>query len=130
MFENNAVVLDGGVYVLNLSSLKEEDYNEVFEYDKLYIMGSFTSSDIRAFVNGVIRHIIIDERFKDCQVSFFKDTRDKRVATPKQVRFIGAILENNYGYVLENNQKRFLERQSRSVIQRIIDAFKGTEFIY
>lgn len=130
MFENNAVVLDGGVYVLNLSSLKEENYNEIFEYDKLYIMGSFTSSDIRAFVNGVIRHIIIDEKFKDCQVSFFKDTRDKRQATVKQVRFIGAILENNYGYVLENNQKRFLERQSRSVIQRIIDAFKGTEFIY
>ena len=64
MFENNAVVLDGGVYVLNLSSLKEEDYNEVFEYDKLYIMGSFTSSDIRAFVNGVIRHIIIEKKKK------------------------------------------------------------------
>ena len=130
MFENNAVVLDGGNYVLNLSSLKEEDYNKIFEYEKLYLLGAYTQNDIRAFVNGVIRHIIVDERFKDDQISFFKDTRDKRIATKKQVRFIGAILENNYGYILENGQRKFLERQSRCIIQRIIDAFKNTSFVY
>lgn len=132
MFDlNSGIVLDSGNYVVNFDHLREEDYEKVFEHETVLVLdnkNAHISTD--SFVNSVIRHIVIDERFKDIQVSFFKDTRDKRRATPKQVRFIGAILENNYGYVLKNNQRKFLERQSRCIIQRIIDTFKGTEFIY
>ena len=132
MFElNKGIVFEEGRHVVNFDYLEEKDYNKVFEHENVLILDNKNAHvAVDYFVNIVIRHIIVDERFKDAQVSFFKDIRDKRRATPKQVRFIGAILESNYGYVLKNNQRKFLERQSRCVIQRIIDTFKGTEFVY
>lgn len=124
-------MLDCGNIVVNFDCLEEKDYDKVFEHKTILVLDNKDAHvAVDYFVNSKIRSIIIDNKFKDAQVSFFKDTRDKRVATKKQVRFIGAILENNYGYVLKDNQRAYLERQHRCVIQSIIDKFKSTEFIY
>lgn len=129
MFEG--LMLDAGNIVVDFNYLEEKDYDKVFEYELVHVLDNKDAHiNVDYFINSRIRSIIIDNKFKDAQVSFFKDTRDKRVATKKQVRFIGAILENNYGYVLKDNQRAYLERQHRCVIQSIIDKFKNTEFIY
>ena len=131
MMENNGLVLDCGNIVVNFDYLKEEDYDKVFEYELVHVLDNKDAHvAVDCFINSKIRSIIIDNKFKDAQVSFFKDTRDKRRATTKQIRFIGYILESNYGYILKDNQRAYLERQPRCVIQSIIDTFKNTEFIY
>ena len=130
MFENG-MMLDCGNVVVNFDCLEEKDYDKVFEHETILILDNKDAhANVDYFVNSKIRSIIIDNKFKDAQVSFFKDTRDKRIATKKQIRFIGYILESNYGYILKDNQRAYLERQYRCVIQSIIDTFKGTEFIY
>ena len=132
MFElNKGIVFEEGRHVVNFDCLEEKDYDKVFEYELVHVLDNKDAhANVDYFVNSKIRSIIIDNKFKDAQVSFFKDTRDKRIATKKQIRFIGYILESNYGYILKDNQRAYLERQYRCVIQRIIDTFKGTEFIY
>lgn len=132
MFDlNSGIVLDAGNVVVNFDFLEEKDYDKVFEYELVHVLDNKNAHvAVDCFINSKIRSIIIDNKFKDAQVSFFKDTRDKRVATKKQVRFIGYILESNYGYILKDNQRAYLEKQSRCVIQNIIDKFKSTEFIY
>lgn len=131
MMENNGLVLDCGNVIVNFDFLKEEDYDKVFEHKTLLVLDNKNAHvAVDCFINSKIRSIIVDNKFKDAQISFFKDTRDKRRATTKQVRFIGYLLESNYGYVLKDNQRTYLERQPRCVIQSIIDTFKNTEFIY
>lgn len=131
MMENNGLVLDCGNVIVNFDFLKEEDYDKVFEHKTLLVLDNKNAHvAVDCFINSKIRSIIVDNKFKDAQISFFKDTRDKRRATTKQVRFIGYLLESNYGYVLKDNQRTYLERQPRCVIQSIIDTFKDTEFVY
>ena len=59
-----------------------------------------------------------------------KDTRDRRGCTQKQIESLRSILGSNYEYSLNDLQLVFLAKQRRGLIQKLIDTFKNTEFIY
>ncbi len=118
-----------GVLVANPELLDDSDFTKLFDYKTVYIYDR--NRDNTDYIIGkVIRDIIINDRFVDIQCSFIKDTRDRRGCTQKQIESLRSILGSNYEYSLNDLQLVFLAKQRRGLIQKLIDTFKNTEFIY
>ena len=115
--------------IVNFNLLDDKDFLKVFESDIVYVYDDSRDS-AKYFINKVIRNIIIDDRFIDIQFSFFRDNRDRRGCTRKQWDILSDILFNNYEYELNDTQLTFLSKQRRGIVQKIIDTFKDTEFIF
>lgn len=120
-YQNNLVV--------NPKLLDDSDFTELFNHKIVYIYDE-NRDNTDYIINKVIRDIIINDRFIDIQCSFVKDTRDRRGCTQKQIESLRSILGSNYEYSLNDLQLVFLAKQRRGVIQKLIDTFKNTEFIY
>lgn len=118
-----------GVLVANINLLDEKDFVKVFDSNIVYVYDD-NREYANYLINKVIRDIIIDDRFIDVQYSFFRDTRDRKGCTRNQLETLRKILGSNYEYELTNLQLVFLSKQRRGLIQKIIDTFKDTEFIY
>lgn len=115
----------------NLTLLDEKDFVKVFDSNIVYVYDDGKlHSTLPYFINKVIRDTIVDDRFIDVQCSFVKDTRDRRGCTKKQLESLKSILNNNYDFELSNLQLVFLSKQRRGLVQKLIDRFKDTEFIY
>lgn len=121
MYQDNLVV--------NPELLDDSDFTELFNHKIVYIYDE-NRDNTDYIISKVIRNIIINDRFIDIQYSFVKDTRDRRGCTKKQIESLRSILGNNYEYSLNNLQLVFLAKQRRGLIQKLIDTFKNTEFIY
>lgn len=121
MYQNNLVV--------NPELLDDSDFTELFNHKIVYIYDE-NRDNTDYIINKVIRDIIINDRFIDIQCSFVKDTRDRRGCTYNQIESLRSILGSNYEYSLNDLQLVFLAKQRRGVIQKLIDTFKNTEFIY
>lgn len=119
-YQNNLVV--------NMDLLDDKDFVKVFDHSVVYVYDPNNNKNY--FVNKIIHDIIIDDKFIDIQRSFIKDTRDRRGCTKKQIESLCSILMNNYEYSLEDKQLAFLLKQRRGLIQKLIDTFKNTKFIY
>lgn len=120
-YQNNLVV--------NPKLLDDSDFTELFNHKIVYIYDE-NRDNTDYIINKVIRDIIINDRFIDIQCSFVKDTRDRRGCTYNQIESLRSILGSNYEYSLNDLQLVFLAKQRRGVIQKLIDTFKNTEFIY
>ena len=118
-----------GYLVVNPELLNDSDFTKLFDYKTVYIYDK-NRDNTDYIINKVIHDIIIDDRFIDIQCSFIKDTRDRRGCTQKQIESLRSILGNNYEYSLNDLQLAFLLKQRRGLIQKLIDTFKDTEFIY
>ena len=121
MYQDNLVV--------NPELLDDSDFTELFNHKTVYIYDK-NRDNTDYIIRKVIRDIIINDRFIDIQYSFVKDTRDRRGCTQKQIESLRSILGSNYEYSLNNLQLVFLAKQRRGLIQKLIDTFKNTEFIY
>ena len=121
VYKNNLVV--------NPKLLDDSDFTELFNHKIVYIYDE-NRDNTDYIISKVIRNIIINDRFIDIQYSFVKDTRDRRGCTKKQIESLRSILIDNYEYSLEDKQLAFLLKQRRGLIQKLIDTFKNTEFIY
>ena len=115
--------------ICNFTLLDDKDFLKVFESNTVYVYDN-CRDEAKYFVNKIIRDIIIDDRFIDIQFSFFRDNRDRRGCTRKQLDILSDILFNNYEYELNDTQLTFLSKQRRGIVQKIIDTFKDTEFIF
>lgn len=116
---------------VNLTLLDEKDFDKVFDSNIVYVYDDGNlHSTVSYFINKVIRDTIIDDRFIDIQGSFIKDSRDRRGCTRSQIESLKTILNNNYEFELNNLQLVFLCKQRRGLVQKLIDKFKNTEFIY
>ena len=118
-----------GVLVANPELLDDSDFTKLFDYKTVYIYDR-NRDNTEYIIGKVIRDIIINDRFVDIQCSFIKDTRDRRGCTQKQIESLRSILGSNYEYSLNDLQLVFLAKQRRGLIQKLIDTFKNTEFIY
>ena len=93
--------------ICNFTLLDDKDFLKVFESNTVYVYDN-CRDEAKYFVNKVIRDIIIDDRFIDIQFSFFRDNRDRRGCTRKQLDILSDILFNNYEYELNDTQLTFL----------------------
>lgn len=115
--------------VVNPELLDDSDFTKLFDYKTVYIYDE-NRDNTNYIISKVIRNIIVNDRFIDIQYSFIKDTRDRRGCTQKQIESLRSILINNYEYSLNDSQDVFLLKQRRGLIQKLIDTFKNTKFIY
>ena len=112
---------------VNLDYLEEQDYFKIFEHEKINVP-SFQVDDLSRVVNYIIRPVIVEDKSLDRQISFIKDTRNKRRCTYKQLQYLDRILKNQYYYELSDKQMKYLSNQPVCVISKLIDLFKNTEF--
>ena len=112
---------------VNLDYLEEQDYFKIFEHEQINVP-SFQVDDLSRVVNYIIRTVIVEDKSLDRQISFIKDTRNKRRCTYKQLQYFDRILGRNYYYNLNDKQKKYLANQPVCVLSKLIDLFKNTEF--
>ena len=112
---------------VNLNYLEEKDYFKIFEHEEIHIP-NFQVDDLSIVVNYIIRTVIVEDKSLDRQISFIKDTRNKRRCTYKQLQYLDRILKNQYYYELSDKQMKYLSNQPVCVISKLIDLFKNTEF--
>lgn len=112
---------------VNLDYLEEQDYFKIFEHEQINVP-SFQVDDLSRVVNYIIRTVIVEDKSLDRQISFIKDTRNKRRCTYKQLQYLDRILKNQYYYELSDKQMKYLSNQPVCVISKLIDLFKNTEF--
>ena len=62
---------------VNLDYLEEQDYFKIFEHEQINVP-SFQVDDLSRVVNYIIRTVIVEDKSLDRQISFIKDTRNKR----------------------------------------------------
>ena len=77
--------------ICNFTLLDDKDFLKVFESNTVYVYDN-CRDEAKYFVNKIIRDIIINDRFIDIQYSFFKDSRDRRGCTRKQLDTLSNIL--------------------------------------
>ena len=112
---------------INLDYLEEEDYFKIFEHEEIQIP-DFQVKDLSRVVNYIIRTVIVEDKSLDRQISFIKDTRNKRRCTDKQFQYLDVILGRKYFYQFNDKQKKYIKNQPVCVISKLIEVFKNTEF--